>query len=114
MNEFRARIGRVRMKNGGADVRVIEGFSPPKAEAESVAGAMLRASRDMAEEGPIGAFLTVAFTESGGVLFNWKYTAECGLSRTLMVPYIAELARRYLLTREEASECFNDMFKWVE
>jgi len=112
MNEFRARIRRIRMKNGGADVRVIEGFSPPKDE--SVAAALLRASRDMVEDGPIGAFLTVAFTEGGGVMFNWKYTAECGLSRTLMVPYIAELARRYLLTREEASECFSDMFEWVE
>jgi hypothetical protein len=32
----------------------------------------------------------------------------------MMVPYIAELARRYVISREEATERFDEMFRWVD
>jgi hypothetical protein len=113
MNEFRARIGRVRMKSGGADVRVIEGFRVPDDD-ESPAATLHRTARELTAEGQVAAFVIAAFMTDGRVSFNWRYTDDCPMARTLMPPYIAELTRRYVLTREEASQRFNEMFEWVE
>jgi hypothetical protein len=113
MTEFRARIRSVRMKNGGAHITIVEGYARPD-EDETVAGTLLRASREMVEDGTMAAFVIVGFTQEGAALFNWRHSDGCPMPRTLIPPYIAELSRRYVITSEEASERFNEMFEWVE
>lgn len=113
MNEFRARIGRVRMKNGGADIRIVDGFRMPQ-EDESPDATLLRCAREFVEEEGTAAFLVVGWGADGKVLFNWRYTDDCPMARTLMPSYIAELTRRYVITTHEAEERFHEMFEWVE
>jgi hypothetical protein len=114
VNEFRARIRRVRMKGGGADVHIVEGFTPPPDGDESVEATLCRTAREYVEDGSLAAFMLIGFAPDGRVLFNWRYTDDCPMARTLMPSYMAELARRYVVTREEASARFKDMFEWVE
>jgi hypothetical protein len=114
MNEFRARIGRIRMKNGGADVRVIEGCALPRDEDEGVAATLHRTTLELTQEADLAAFVIVGWTAQGSVSFNWRYTDQCPMARTLIPPYVAELTRRYVVSREEASERFHEMFEWVE
>jgi hypothetical protein len=101
------------MKNGGAEVRVIEGFRTPDQEDEMVEATLFRTARELTE-GPIAAFMIVAFAPDGRTSFNWRWTEGSPVARTMMPPYIAELARRYILTRDDAREVFDDMFQWVE
>jgi hypothetical protein len=112
MTEFRARIGRIRMKNGGADVHVLNGFTPPDND-EAVEATLFRTAREIVAD-PVSAFMLVAFAPDGRTFFNWRWTDGSPISRTMMVPYIAELARRYVISREEASERFDEMFQWVD
>ena len=115
MTEFKARIGRVRMKNGGADVRLIEGFAPRSREEEETPEAtLLRSAREISAEGPVACFAIVSFSSEGKVAFNWRFTDESPIARTLLPSYISELVRRYMITREEASVRFNEMFEWRE
>ena len=115
MNEFRARIGRVRMKNGGADLRVIEGFAPRERNAEETKEAtLLRAAREIASEGPVATFVIVAFSPEGRSAFNWRFGEDSPISRTMLPGYVGELVRRYVVTSEEAAERFNEMFEGVE
>jgi len=62
----------------------------------------------------LAAFVIVGWTAQGSVSFNWRYTNDCPMARTLIPPYVAELTRRYVVSREEASERFNEMFEWIE
>ena len=112
MNDFRARIGRVRMKSGGADVHIIEGFALP--DEESPEATLNRSAREAADGGGVAAFALTVFMSDGRVLFNWRHTDECPIARTLLPEYIGELVRRYALTRHEAEETFDSMFQWAE
>jgi hypothetical protein len=101
------------MKNGGAEVRVLGGFAAPAENDESVEATLFRTARELTAE-PIAAFMVVAFSPEGKTSFNWRWTEGSPIARTMMVPYIGELARRYVITREEASERFDEMFQWTE
>lgn len=114
MNEFRARIGRVRMKNGGADVRVLEGARSDWQGEETPEATLLRSAREIAAEGPVAAFVIVTFGPDGRTCFNSRFTDESPITRSLMPTYVAELVRRYVIVQEEARARFDDMFQWVE
>jgi hypothetical protein len=110
VKEFRARIGRVRMKGGGADVRVIEGFAIPRGE--SASASLAREARECLQAGDIAAFVFLAISPEGRCHFAYRYESGCPLSRNLLPSYIEELTRTMIVTRAEASKVFDDMFEW--
>lgn len=111
MSEFAARIARVRMKKGGADLHIIEGWQEP--EEESSAATLVRSAREYADVGVAG-FILLGFDNEGQVLFQHRTDGDLPIPRTLLPTYVAELVRRYVLTDTQARVVFDDMFKWVE
>lgn len=108
---FAARIGRVRMKAGGADVHIIDGWSSP--DEETVGATLVRSARDYADVG-VHSFMLIGFDNSGDVLFQHRTDGKLPLPRTLLPAYVAEMIRRYVLTDTQARIVFDDMFQWVE
>jgi hypothetical protein len=110
MTEFRARIGKVRMK-AGAQVSVIEGGR--KSPEGACEGDLMREAREAAEHGEMEAFLLVTIHD-GSARFSHRIERGCSFPRSLMPAYVAELIRRYALTEHDARKVFDDMFAWVD
>lgn len=113
MSEFRARIGRVRMKNGGADVRVIQ----RQDEGEDWRGTVIRNARTVAdhatEDAPLVGYLLIGFYGDGCSSVGFRYDPErTPIPRALMPAWVEEVVRRDMLTAVEAKDTFNDMFEW--
>jgi hypothetical protein len=119
MADFAARIGRVRMKNGGADVRVLES-KPGLDGAEDWRGAIVRNARAIAEmatdDAPLSGYVVVGLYGDGCTSVAFRYDLESGgiIPRALLPAYVAEVIRRDLISAEESRDVFNDMFQWVE
>jgi hypothetical protein len=60
----------------------------------------------------VAAFVMVSFSPEGKTSFNWRFTENSPISRTMLPGYVAELVRRYVVMREEASIRFDEMFAW--
>lgn len=118
MNEFRARIGRIRMKNGGADVRVVD-RQPTNPDGENWCGTVVRNARAVAEHStptdPLVGYILVGFYAGGATSIGFRYDPErCVIPRSLMPAWIAEVVRRDMITASEAKSTFNEMFEWRE
>lgn len=112
MNEFRARIGRVKMKQGGADLRIIDG--PEHQEGKEAK--LLELARFAADESEPGStlegFLIVAFysDKCRNVLFDLD--GDHGIPRELVPAYVNELIRREVITQAEACDVVNRAKGW--
>lgn len=118
MNEFRARIGRIRMKNGGADVHVID-RNPVNPEAEEWRGKIVSHARMIAEmaseDDPMTGYFILGMFAKGGTSTAFRYDPERSpIPRALIPAWIEEVARRDILMAGEAEGVFNQMFEGVE
>lgn len=118
MTEFRARIGRVRMKGGGADVVVIdrEATNP---DDENWCGKVVQNARSVAEqstpESPLIGYILIGFYSDGATSVGFRYDPErCAIPRALMPAWISEIVRREMITAPEAEAKFNVMFEWQD
>lgn len=118
MAEFRARISRVRMKNGGADIRVIRNEAI-EADEEDFRGKIVSNAKGIADkatdEAPLVAYVMLGIYGDGAHSFCCRIPHEsCPIPMTLMPAFVAEAVRRYTVTSDAAADQFTDMFQWVE
>lgn len=117
MSDFAARIGRVRMKSGGADVRVLRTPVQPYEEEETYRGAMMRNARAVIETDKVLAgYLVLGIFDDSSVSLGWRYNyeSERAIPRMLLPSWLAEVLRRDLISNDEARDVFNEMFEWQE
>ena len=117
MKEFRARIGRVRMKNGGADVRVLHRSA--RNGDEDWRGSVLRNARAVADfatdKSPLVAYVLVGVYGDGQSSVGYRYNPEtCPIPRSLFPSWLAEVIRQDLITCKETRDVFNEMFEWQD
>lgn len=118
MTEFRARIGRVRMKNGGADVHVLD-RKPINPEGEDWRGSLVSGARKIAEgstdDNPLVGYVVLGIRESGNYAVGWRYDWDkARVPRMLFPSWIAEIIRNDLINEHTARDVFDEMFEWVE
>lgn len=116
MSEFRARIGRIRMKNGGADVRVLD-RKELNPDGENWRGKVIENARAVASFDQQGSdfvgYILIGFYSDGSSSVGFRYDANrCPIPRSLMPSYIAELVRRDMVTAPECREIFDQKFEW--
>lgn len=106
------RIGKVRMKDTGFEFRVIEG---PKDPANDMGATMMRHARHISRWPDLVGSIVIGVHSDGktSVAFRWD-DEGCQIPRALVPSWLAEIARRELITDIEAESVFNDMFQWVE
>lgn len=118
MSEFRARIGRIRMKNGGADVRVLN-REPINPEGEDWRGKIITNAKTIAEQGtdkaPLVGYLVIGMFEDGTYSTGYRYDWErCPVPRVLIPAWIAEIIRTDMIVEVETHKVFNEMFEWQD
>lgn len=118
MSEFQARIGRIRMKNGGADVRVLDQRRPDP-DGEDWRGTIVQNARKVAEQSepdsPLVGYIIVGFYGDGQTSVGFRYDPDrTPIPRMLLPAWIAEVVRRDMITAREAESTFNDMFEWQD
>lgn len=118
MTDFAARIGRVRMKNGGADVHVLESKPGPDG-AEDWRGAVVRNAKAVAEMGtdasPLVGYLLIGIFGDGATSVGFRVDEDrCVVPRALFPAWVAEIVRRDLVSAQEAEIVFDNRFQWVE
>ncbi len=104
------------MKNGGADVRVLHQQPEPFDCEMDYRGVLTKAAREIASGEPLAGFVVIGIYPAGKVRVGYRYdtSADWAISRTLLPSYIAEIIRRDVVTHGEATDVFNEMFKWQE
>lgn len=109
MTEFAARISRVRMKSGGADVRVIEGLTP--LHEDDWRGDILRNARQIVEwsnDVPLVGYVVVGLFANGKTSTGWRYDGQkCPVPMSILPAWVAEVIRRDIVTQSEAVDVFN-------
>lgn len=114
MTEFRARIGRIRMKNGGAEVRLLKGGV---SDVPDRRGELMRHARRLAEmseqSDPLVGHIVIGFYASGKSSVGCFYDGDtCPVPRALLPAWTEELVRRDLVTDPEARDIFDQKFEW--
>jgi hypothetical protein len=78
-SDFRARIGRIRMKNGGADVRVLN-REPINPDGENWRGKIIENAKGVADqataEAPLVGYLVVGIYSDGCSSIGYRYDPE--------------------------------------
>ena len=115
---FAARIGRIRMKSGGADIRVLD-RKATHPEGENWQGKMVENAKAIADmstdQQPLAGYLTLGIFADGSTAMGFRYDMDnCAIPRALLPSWVAEVLRRDLLTAPEAERMFDDKFQWVE
>lgn len=118
VSEFRARIARVRMKSGGADIRVLD-RKPVNLGGEDWRGDIMSSARNVAEfatdENPLAGFVVLGIFKDGCSSLGWRYDPGTARIPRLLLPYwVSEMIRRDILTAGEAKDVFDSMYEWVE
>jgi hypothetical protein len=118
VSEFRARIARVRMKSGGADVRVLDRRTDSP-NGENWRGKIIENARAVADydepNSSLVGYLLIGIFHDGQTSVGFRYDKErCPVPRSLMPAWIAELVRRDMITAPEAADKFNEMFYWQD
>jgi len=100
------------MKATGVESRVIEGPAEPENERGAV---MMRHAREISQwEGMAGSIVIGVFCD-GKTSLGFRWDDElCPVPRALVPAWLAEIARRELITGIEAEQVFDDKFEWVE
>lgn len=107
-----ARIGRVRMKNGGADVRVLHCHQV--SGRENYRGKLVDHARiigDMDEPGSeLVGFVLIGLFSDGKSTVGCRFDPTTSpIPRALLPAYVAEIIRRDLVTSAEAEEVACDV-----
>jgi hypothetical protein len=115
MSEFKARIGCVRMKNGGADVRILN-REPINPEGEDWRGKIVANARAVGEQAtadaPLVGYVVIGLYADGCSSVGYRHDPDrCPIPRSLLPSWIAEIIRRDMIVALEARDVFNDMFE---
>lgn len=92
------RIGKIRLKAGGAEVRVLN--RSVRNDGENWRGLIVRHAREIAEHQPkqeMVGFVIVAMFDDGGYSTSVRVDGSAKISRTLLPSYVAEVVRRDVL-----------------
>lgn len=114
MSEFRARIGKVRMKAGGAELHIIDGPDHQDGK-EAKLLQMARFVADESEEGSsLEGFIILAFysDKCRNILFDLD--GDHGIPREMFPAYAEELVRRKCIMQAEACDVVNRANGWDE
>lgn len=108
-----ARIGRIRMKSGGAEVRVLRN-PQPNGDGENWRGKAVEHARKLGEYDEPGSdlvgFLVVGFYSDGAASIGIRYdNKRSPVPRALVPSYVAEIIRRDLVTSPEAEQIACDV-----
>lgn len=91
-----ARIGKVRMKSGGAEVRVLRPAVRP--DGESYKGLIVRHARMIADdEADMVGFVVVGIFADGTHNCGFRLDKDATVGRTMLPSYVADVVRRYAL-----------------
>ena len=93
-----ARIGKIKLKTGGAEVRVLD--RQLRNDGENWRGLTIRHARMIAEHQPdeeMVGFVVVAMFSDGGYSSSSRMDADATIGRTLLPSYVAEVVRRDVL-----------------
>lgn len=113
MSEFRARISRVRMKNGGADVVVLHNDASAVDHIPTSIELSARHLAGMSEHGSeLVGYAIVGLYADGKSSVGWNMPSN--YPPTLAAAWAIESVRRSMVCAPEAGDVFNDMFQWVE
>lgn len=104
MTEFRARIARVRMKNGGADVTVLDGSDRSEIARDLVEQAGIYADDTDADSQLAGYVLIAFYSDNARAV---AYHRPEGVPGELLPAYVSELVRRKCVTQAEACDVVN-------
>lgn len=111
MTEFRARISRVRMKDG-ASVTVLPGGIT--VDGESVHGRLRRHARQISDmdetASTLDGFIIIGLFSDGTSTIGYEMPNR--VPRPLAVPYLTEIMRRDIIMDAEAARVFDDKFEW--
>lgn len=105
------RIGKVRMKDTGFEFRIVDGPSEPEHDPRAT---LLRHAREIAEYDGLQSFVILGVFDDGKTTTGWRWADDCVIPRSLVPAWLAEVARRELITDVEAAELFDSKFEWVE
>lgn len=113
MTDFTARVRRVRMKAGGADVRVF----PSPASVNDISDALLKSARHIVSEqdetSTLEGYAVIALYADGQKNICYDLSGDHGVPLELLPAYMSELMRRVTVART-AADTFSDMFEWPE
>jgi hypothetical protein len=118
MSEFAARIGRIRMKSGGADLRVLS-RKEDNPNGESWRGKIIENAKAVADydeaDSELVGYLVLGIFSDGQTSLGFRVDKDrCPVPRSLMPSWIAELVRRDMIVAPEAEDRFNEMFEWQD
>lgn len=99
------RIGRVKMKNGGADVHIF-----PCQKRSEVADSLVRNAREMSEDDQIEGYFVITLLEHGQYNLAFRLSRDGYLTPTMAPAYIAEVVRRATATRQEIQDIIDELF----
>lgn len=102
-----ARIGKVRLKSGGAEVRVLR--NPEADLTANLRGLIINHARkiaDMSEPGgELVGFITIGLFSDGKGSVGFRFDPDTSpIPKALMPSWVAEVLRRDLITSDEAEE----------
>lgn len=91
-----ARIGKIRLKSGGAEVRVLGRDCRP--DGESYKGLIVQHARAIADttDDMVG-FVVVGIFADGTHNCGFRLDKDCVVGRTMLPSYVADVVRRYAL-----------------
>jgi hypothetical protein len=100
------------MKDTGFEFRVISG--PPE-PGNDMGATMMRHARTISQwQGMVGSIVIGVFDDGKtSVAFRWD-DESCPVPRSMVPSWLAEIARRELITGIEAETVFDNKFEWVE
>lgn len=96
------RIGRVRLKAGGAELKLFRQTPAMIGHVELTHSARVMVDQHFPEE-PI-SFVLLAWSDSGQFSVGWHHREESAIPRTLMPSYMAEVLRRRMITEFEVRD----------
>lgn len=108
-----ARIGKVRMKEGGTEVRVLQSQRTDPGD-ENYLGEVVKSARKIAEFSEPGSelcgFVVLGLYTDGAHSLGYRYDeVRCAIPAALLPSLVAELIRRDIVTKGQ----FNAMFERV-
>lgn len=112
------RLRSVRMKDGGAKVRVLHTPMPNVCGdvAENYRGKMISAAKFMGDQNGNGSeldgYIVMGLFSDGTSSMGYRFPER--IPRALVPAYVGEILRRDVITEREAEQVFDKKFEWVE
>lgn len=109
-----ARIGKIRMKAGGAEIRILRRTT--ENNGENWRGTIVEHAKIIAEaatpECKLVGFLVLGMFSNGTISNGWRYdhSSPGVLPRAVLPAYVSEIVRREMITGPEAQEAARVVF----